>query len=262
MKQLHEVALANGEDLYLPTMCKIVNAKALTVLEKWFEIEMPGGRDLGHAPGQFVEVSLFGVGEAPISVSSSPTKKGRFELCVRQVGMLTSVLRKLDTGDTIGIRGPFGNGFNVDEFRGKDVLIIGGGIGIVPLRSLINYILDRRSEFGRLIILYGSKSPDDLLYRDELALWSTLEDVEFHVTVDRGDANWKGNVGVITTLIPPLELDLSNTVAAVTGPPVMYKFVMMALKSKRLPDNQIFVSLERRMKCGVGKCGHCQINGK
>ncbi|MCF7842498.1 MAG: FAD/NAD(P)-binding protein, partial [Lentisphaeria bacterium] len=155
-----------------------------------------------------------------------------------------------------------GHGFNVNEFRGKDVLIVGGGIGIVPLRSLIHYILDRRAEFGRLIILYGTKSPAELLYREELAEWTARDDVEFHVTVDHGNADWTGNVGVITTLIPALQLDLPNTIAAVTGPPVMYKFVLMALKSKRLPDEQVFVSLERRMKCGVGKCGHCQINGK
>lgn len=262
MKQLQELSLPESRGLYLPTMCKIVEAKAATELEKWYRVELPGGRDLGHTPGQFVEISVLGVGEAPISVSSSPTQKGNFELCIRKVGMLTSVLRNMGAGDTIGIRGPFGHGFDVNEFKGKDVLIIGGGIGIVPLRSLINYILDRRTEFGRLIILYGTKSPAELLYREELAHWSALDDVEFHVTVDRAAEDWKGDVGVITTLIPRLQLDLPNTVAAVTGPPVMYKFVLMALKSKRLPDEQIFVSLERRMKCGVGKCGHCQINGK
>ncbi|MCF7802323.1 MAG: FAD/NAD(P)-binding protein [Candidatus Marinimicrobia bacterium] len=262
MKQLQDLSLPESRGLYLPIMCKIVEAKELTELEKWYRIELPGVRDLGHTPGQFVEVSVLGVGEAPISVSSSPTQKGNFELCIRKVGMLTSVLRKMGAGDTIGIRGPFGHGFDVNAFKGKDVLIIGGGIGIVPLRSLINYILDRRAEFGRLIILYGTKSPAELLYREELAHWAALDDMEFHVTVDRAADDWKGDVGVITTLIPRLQLDLSNTVAAVTGPPVMYKFVLMALKSKRLPDEQIFVSLERRMKCGVGKCGHCQINGK
>ena len=139
---------------------------------------------------------------------------------------------------------------------------LAGGIGLVPLRSLINYVLDNRKNYGRLIVLYGAKSPSELLFKDELESWTASKDVEFHLTVDRGDESWDGNTGVITTLIPPLELDVRKTMVAVTGPPVMYKFVIMSLKSKQIPDENIYVSLERRMKCGVGKCGHCQINGK
>ncbi|HDY75320.1 MAG TPA: hypothetical protein ENH49_02220 [Candidatus Marinimicrobia bacterium] len=154
----------------------------------------------------------------------------------------------------------FGKGFNIDAFRGKDVLIVGGGIGIVPLRSLINYIIDNRQEFGRLIICYGAKSPKELLFADELKLWESDPEIEYHVTVDNIIPEWKGHVGVITTLFPNIELDLENTIAAVVGPPIMYKFVLMALKTKQLPDENIYLSLERRMKCGVGKCGHCQIN--
>ncbi len=247
-------------ELYYPEMAEVTGIKQFTEKEKWFEITLPGGRNLNHKPGQFVEVSLFGIGEAPISISSSPTKKGAFDLCVRNVGMLTDWMHKIDTGMKVGIRGPFGQGFDVDSFKKKDILIIGGGIGIVPLRSLINYIIDKRQEFGRLIILYGAKSPQELLYKDELEQWSADLSIEYHVTVDSSDGNWKGNIGVITTLIPSLELDLSQTITAVVGPPVMYKFVLMALKSKRIPDENIYLSLERRMKCGVGKCGHCQIN--
>ncbi|MBO8129956.1 MAG: FAD/NAD(P)-binding protein [Candidatus Marinimicrobia bacterium] len=246
--------------LYAPEISEIIEAKFLTATEKFFKIKLPGGRDLKHIPGQFVQVSLFGVGEAPISVCSSPTQKGFFELTIRKVGMLTEKIHELEAGDKIGIRGPYGRGFDVNAFKGKDILIIGGGIGIVPLRSLINYIIDNRNDYGRLIILYGAKSPSELLYRDELKMWEEREDIEYHVTVDRSDENWKGNVGVITTLIPPLELDLENTIAAIVGPPVMYKFVLLALKSKRFPEKNIYMSLERRMKCGVGKCGHCQIN--
>ena len=261
MKQLQDVAVTDTMDLYYPEICTIRRARQLTEKEKWYEIEMPGGIDLGHQPGQFVEVSLFGIGEAPISVSSSPTKKGVFELCVRQVGTLTNVLKRYEAGDQVGIRGPFGKGYPLEQLKAKDLLIVAGGIGLVPLRSLINYVLDRREEFGRLVILYGAKSPDELLFRDELEEWTKRSDVEFHVTVDRGDDSWHGNVGVITTLIPPLELDLPNTRVAVTGPPIMYKFVVMALKSKHIADEHVYLSLERRMKCGVGKCGHCQING-
>jgi len=249
-----------SQELYYPEIAKITAVKRFTEKEKWFDIELPGGRSLGHQPGQFVQVSLFGAGEAPISVTSSPTKKGSFELCVREVGMLTKLLHKLDVGSTIGIRGPFGTGFDVESYKGKDIMIIGGGIGIVPLRSLINYIIDNRKDYGRLIILYGAKNPNELLYSDELKQWEKSNDIEYHVTVDQCTPEWKGNTGVITTLIPGLDLDLPNTITAVVGPPIMYKFVLMSLKPKRIPDENLYLSLERRMKCGVGKCGHCQIN--
>ena len=261
MKRLQEVAEQEVQDLYYPTMCKVTDAKQITDMEKWYELQIPDGKSLGHSPGQFVEVSAFGIGEAPISISSSPSEDGKFELCIRQVGMLTNVLKRYEPGDTIGIRGPFGKGYPMEKLFGKDILIVAGGIGLVPLRSLINYVLDHRQDFGRLIILYGAKSPEELLFKDEIKQWEDREDVEFHVTVDRGNEEWTGNTGVITTLIPKLDLDLNKTIAAVTGPPVMYKFVVMSLKSKQLPDEQIYLSLERRMKCGVGKCGHCQING-
>lgn len=249
-----------SKDLYSPELAEITAIRQFTDKEKWFDLKLLSGKSLGHQPGQFVQVSLFGAGIAPISVTSSPTNKNSFELCVREVGMLTKLIHKLEVGSTIGIGGPYGKGFDVEAFKGKDILIIGGGIGIVPLRSLINYVIDDRKEYGRLIILYGAKSPDELLYADELNMWEASKDIEFHVTVDKGTPDWKGNTGVITTLIPPLDLDLKNTVTAVVGPPVMYKFVLMTLKTKRILDENIYVSFERRMKCGVGKCGHCQIN--
>jgi len=261
MKRFEDVKSQEAQDLYFPTMCKVTQSKQITSMEKWYELEMPAGQDLGHSPGQFVEVSAYGIGEAPISISSSPSKKGRFELCIRQVGTLTNVLKNYEKGDLLGIRGPYGKGYPMEQLLGKDILIIAGGIGLVPLRSLIHYVLDNRKDFGRLIILYGAKTPDELLFKEELADWTTREDVEFHMTVDQGDAAWTGKTGVITTLIPSLKLNLNTTFAAITGPPIMYKFVIMSLKSKQLGDDHIYVSLERRMKCGVGKCGHCQING-
>ena len=150
----------------------------------------------------------------------------------------------------------------MEEFKGKDIMIIAGGIGLVPLRSLINTVIakEERKNFGRIIILYGAKTQEELLFRDELKSWSERDDIEYRVTVDMKTPGWQGHVGVITTLIPDVKLNLKNTVAAVCGPPVMYKFVILALRSKGLKDNQIYVSLERKMKCGVGKCGHCQIN--
>ena len=248
------------KDLYYPTMSEIVKVEQLTATEKRFEIALPGNQVLNHKPGQFVEVSLFGFGEAPISISSSPTKSPTFDLTVRRTGKLTDKMHLMEAGSTIGIRGPFGNGFDVDKLKSKDMLFVAGGIGLAPLKSLIDYTVDKRKDFGRIIIAYGTKQPSEILFPEEIERWKSRDDVEFHMTVDKPDDKWKGNVGVITTLIPPLELDVENTIASIVGPPIMYKFVLMSLKSKRIPDENIYMSLERRMKCGVGKCGHCQIN--
>ncbi len=250
------------DSVYVPGSARIVKVQQLTTSEKLFTVELPAGQSLGHRPGQFVEVSLFGVGEAPISISSSPSRSnGTFELCVRKVGDVTTAMHALKEGDTIGVRGPFGNPFPLDKFKGKDILVVAGGLSLAPLRSVINQVFDERGAYGRFIILYGAKTPKDLLFTDELDAWSKRDDVEVLVTVDRGDETWKGNVGVITTLFPKITVSPRNTVAITEGPPIMYKFVLMELIGKGIPEAQIWMSLERRMKCGVGKCGHCQING-
>jgi sulfite reductase subunit B len=243
-------------------MARLLQVEQLADLEKLFTLELPDGASLGNEPGQFVEVSLFGIGEAPISISSSPSRSnGTFELCVRRVGDVTNAMHQMEPGSMLGIRGPFGNPFPIAEMKGKDILFAAGGLGLAPLRSLINEVLDQRGLFGRVIILYGTKQPSEILFRDELAEWAEREDVEFHMTVDRGDEDWKGNVGVITTLFPRITVNSRATVAAICGPPIMYRFVLMELLGKGIPETQIYLSLERRMKCGVGKCGHCQING-
>ncbi len=250
-----------SDSLYNPMAGNITAIRRMAATEKWFKIELEDGKDLEHCPGQFVEVSLLGLGEAPISISSSPTQKGYFELCVRRTGKITEALHKLNAGDKIGIRGPFGSGFPTAELKGKDLLFIAGGLGIAPLRSLINYVIDQRKDFGKVNILLGCKEPKQLLYRDELAAWERLADISFRCTVDKADPDWKGNVGLITELIPGIDIDIKQTYAIICGPPVMYRFVLEKLKEKNIPDKQILLSLERRMKCGVGKCGHCQING-
>ena len=253
---------ADREAVYIPSMARLLRVEQLTELEKLFTLELPQGHSLGNEPGQFVEVSLFGIGEAPISVSSSPSRSnGTFELCVRRVGDVTNAMHQLEPGAMLGIRGPFGNPFPIDRMEGKDILFAAGGLGLAPLRSLINQVLDKRGRFGRVIILYGAKQPGELLFRDELADWAERDDVEFHLTVDRGDETWDGHVGVITTLFPDITVNSRATVAATCGPPIMYRFVLMELLGKGIPETQIYLSLERRMKCGVGKCGHCQING-
>jgi len=258
---LHEIMQKNS--IYVPVMARIAEIRQMTALEKLFTVELPEGLSLDHTPGQFVGVSVFGVGEAPISISSSPSRSnGNFEMCVRSVGDVTRALHTLESGANIGIRGPFGKGFPIKKFWGKDMLFIAGGLGLPPMRSLINQILDERSKFGRIIILYGVKKPDEFLFTDELETWRARPDVELHLTVDRSDDTWRGNVGVITTLIPQIKVYSPNTVAVVIGPPVMYKFVLVELLGLGLGirEGNIWLSLERRMKCGVGKCGHCQMN--
>ena len=247
-------------ELYAPRLAELLKVDELTPREKAFEFKLKDGKELGQQPGQFVEVSVMGIGEAPISVSSSPTRNGIFQLAIRNVGDVTNALHNLEKGVTVGIRGPFGNGFPLQALEGKDVLLIAGGIGLFPLRSLIQYTLDRRSSFGKATLLFGSRAPAERLFLDELAAWSRSPEIEFHETVDRGDESWQGNVGVITTLIPKVDIDPRKTMAVVVGPPIMYRFVIVELKKRELPDENIIMSLERRMKCGVGKCGHCQIN--
>ena len=246
--------------IYLPNLAEVTRTEPLTKMEKLFEIRLKNGQDLGHQPGQFVEVSLFGIGEAPISISSSPTKKGSFELAVRSVGNVTQAMHRMEKGAVLGIRGPFGKGFPVETLKGKDILFVAGGIGLVPLRSLINYVIDRRKDFGRVIVFFGAKTPSEQLFLGELAKWRSSKELEYLETVDRADASWKGNVGVITKLFPKVALDPQKTVAVIVGPPIMYRFAILEAQVKGIPDDQIIVSLERRMKFGVGKCGHCQIN--
>lgn len=249
------------QSIYMPTPARIVAMKRLTDMEMLFTMELPSGFSLAHDPGQFVQVSVFGIGEAPISISSSPSRsQDTFEICVRRVGNVTNAMHKMKVGDMVGVRGPFGRGFPVEPLRGKDILFCPGGLGMAPLRSLINEVLDQRGHFGRIIMMYGARSPQDILFKDEIAAMAARDDIELHLTVDKADENWKGNVGVITTLFPPVEVDPRNTVAIVCGPPVMYRFVLKELMQKKILDGNIWLSFERHMKCGVGKCGHCQMH--
>ena len=246
---------------YKPMKGKISKIIRLTEAETLFRIELDGKKELGHQPGQFVQVSLFGFGEAPFGICSSPTEKGFFEVTVRRIdsGIVTPALHRFKTQETLGVRGPFGNAFPLDKMHGNNILIVAGGTGIFPLRSLIHFILDKRKDFGDVQILLGCKSSKDLLFKEEIATWQKRADIKFTCTVDKGDPDWKGNVGLITTLIPGVSLTSQKTYAVVVGPPIMYRFVIAELLKKNIPENQIIVSLERKMRCGLGKCGHCQI---
>jgi sulfite reductase subunit B len=246
---------------YKPMKGKIIQARMLTEKEKFFRIELEGKINLSHEPGQFVMVSIFGFAEAPISVCSSPTDKGYFELTVRNVGVFTNRLHQLGRGDIVGIRGPFGRGFPLDHMFGYDLVIVGGGLGIVPLRSLIRYIMHNKNDFGNVKILLGCRTPREMLFGDETQEWMKRSEIKMDCTVDKADEEWRGNVGLITTLIPGVDINPARTYAVVVGPPIMYKFVIKELLKKNIPPHQIIVSLERRMRCGLGKCGHCQIEG-
>jgi sulfhydrogenase subunit gamma (sulfur reductase) len=254
---MEKVALKDSS--YKLKKAKIVRTKKLTANESFFEIALRDDSPLDHEPGQFIMVSLLGIGEVPISVCSSPTRRDSFDLCVRAVGKVTRSLHKLKAGHEIGIRGPYGRGFPIKIFEGNDLLVIAGGLGIAPLRSLITYVLDSRRDFGKVHILFGCKEPKEMLFSDELEGWNMRTDFHYACTVDRADPDWAGNVGVITKLIPGVDIEPSRTFAAVVGPPVMYNFVIKELIAKGIPERQILLSFERNMKCGNGKCGRCQI---
>lgn len=246
---------------YKPMKARITEAFMVTEKEKFFRFELEGKSNLGHEPGQFVMVSMFGYTEAPISICSSPTDKGYFELTVRNAGIFTDKLQSLGKGDVVGIRGPFGKGFPIDNMFGYDLVIVGGGLGIVPLRSLIRYIMHNRNDFGNVNILLGCKTPKDMLFKNEAKDWMKRAEIKFNCTVDKAGPEWQGNIGLITNLIPGVDIIPSKTYGVVVGPPIMYKFVILKLLEKKIPEHQIAVSLERRMRCGLGKCGHCQIEG-
>ncbi len=212
-----------------------------------------------HKPGQFMQVSLLGVGEAPISITSPPNSKGFLELTVRAVGKLTTAMHQLKVRDRIYIRGPYGNSFPVEQVKDKDLYFIAGGIGLPPLRSVIKSVFHRRKDFGKIKILYGAKTPQQLCFKEELGTWKEMDDTEVLLTVDEPDELWKGNIGVVTTLWGETDMSTSSGVAYVCGPLVMVKFVVERLLQSGFQDENIYITLERYMKCGIGKCGHCNI---
>jgi NAD(P)H-flavin reductase len=210
-------------------------------------------------PGQFNMVYVFGVGEAAVSISSSPSVSRSVEHTIHRVGIVTSALAQLKRGDMVGLRGPFGTSWPLEPARQKDVCIVAGGIGLAPLRPVLYSLFEERSRYGRIILLYGARTPLDLLYRVELETWANKHNVEVLVTVDRGDSSWKGHIGVVTNLFSYVKMDARATVAYVCGPETMMKFTVDELDRRGfLPDN-IYLSLERNMKCAVGFCGHCQF---
>jgi NAD(P)H-flavin reductase len=208
--------------------------------------------------GQFIMCTVFGAGEFAVSLPPSP-ENDRFHLTVRKVGSVTNALHELQAGDKVGIRGPFGNGFPFEEIKGKNIVYVAGGIGLIPLRSSIVHVLQHKKDFGRVIVLHGARTPDDLMYKENLKEWQAFPGFETYITVDVGTPGWTGEVGFVHTLFDKVNLPIENTVAFVCGPPVMFNTVIAELMKRGLRDDCIISTLERHMKCGVGKCQHCAI---
>ena len=215
-----------------------------------------------YMPGQFIEVSVFGVGEAPFGVASvaGPGRPIRFS--VQKVGLVTTALHGLSVGATIGLRGPFGNGFPVLEHRGKNIFLVGGGIGLPPLRSVIDYLREHCAEYGEVTVIYGARSPQLLVYKECLLEWGQCEDLDLCLTVDRGDETWEGHEGFVPSYLEELNPSPENAVAYTVGPPIMIKFVLETFDKLGWPRKQVFASLEAKMKCGLGKCGRCNCGPK
>ena len=217
-----------------------------------------------HMPGQFAELSLPGVGEAPFGIASSPTEADYLLFTVKRMGLFTTELHSLEPGAPVGVRGPMGKAFPWDRMAGKDLLIVGGGFAFTTLRAAIKYILepDHRGDFGSVLVIYGARTPGELMYRDELAEWQARDDIDVHLTVDQADEGWGQHKGVVTAVLEALKPSADNALVLACGPPIMIKFTLITLATLGFPDDAIILSLEMRMKCGIGKCGRCNIGGK
>jgi len=241
---------------------EITNVIRLTEMEKLFQIRIVDDAErqrFTFQPGQFVMLEVPGYGEAPISISSSPSARGQIELCIRKAGVVTTVLHNAKRGAPVGLRGPFGTHFPMTQMQGSNVILIAGGLGLAPLRAPMFDVIENRVKFRDVHILYGTRQPDQLLFRYQYEEWNLIDDINLQVIVERPDAAWKGPVGMITKLLDGIAVPADNTYAIVCGPPVMFKFVCRKLSEMGIPMHRMFVSLERRMHCGMGKCCRCNI---
>ncbi len=263
---MHECTCNPGfmRDTLIPMVGIITDIRIETPDVRTFRVNAPGGGKLfEHMPGQCAMVCVPGVGEAMFSITSSPTNKEYQEFSIKRCGVLTEHLHAMNVGDQILVRGPYGNNFPVEaELKGKNLLFIAGGIGLAPLRSVINYVLDNREGYGEVDILYGSRSADDLVQLKEIReVWTAAPGVRVHLTIDREQEGWEGHVGFVPAYLKELGFD-NNRVALVCGPPIMIKFVLQGLQEMGFDSTQVYTTLELRMKCGVGKCGRCNIGTK
>jgi len=249
---------------YMVSKMRIVAVTDETVDTKTFRLEFcdpKQGEAFEFHAGQFGQYSAFGVGEATFCIASSPTETGYIECSVKRTGKVTNELHQCNEGDVIGFRGPYGNWFPIDQMQGKNLLFVAGGIGLAPLNSLIRNCLDLRDQFKELSILYGARSVDDLVYKDRLDMWQQRKDVQTLYTVDPGGETpeWKGEVGFVPTVLTKMKPKPENTVVVLCGPPIMIKFVLASLTELGFSSDAAYTTLENRMKCGVGKCGRCNV---
>ena len=246
------------EKVIIETEDRVIKTFSLSFLKKEDE------ENFKYIPGQFAELSVLGKGEAPFGMASSPTQAGCLDFTVNKAGVVTTALHEMEAGETIGIRGPLGNGYPIEALNGKNIVIIGGGFGFSTLRALTNFMLDQRnrSSFGDITVIYGARSPGLLLYRDELQEWGGRDDLQLYITVDKGDENWEGRVGVVPAIAKEAAPNADNAYAVVCGPPIMIRFTLPVVRELGFSPERILLSLEMRMKCGLGKCGRCNIGNK
>ncbi|MEE8591951.1 MAG: FAD/NAD(P)-binding protein [Spirochaetia bacterium] len=222
-------------------------------------LKLKPDEQINFETGQFIELTVPGVGEAPFTPSSEPSVEDALEVSVMRVGKVTEKIHSLKAGDVVGLRGPFGTGYPVDEFVGKELLVVGGGCGFAPLRSLMYELFRRSREFKKLLFRGGCRTSQDFLYRKQIESWAKRDDLDMELTVDEGDGQWQGNVGVVTTILDDLKMDPSNGIAVVCGPPIMMKFATMKLLDLGFKTSNLYISMEKNMSCGFGKCGHCRL---
>ena len=252
-----EPAMAGGDPM-TPAVARVVARRQDGPDTFTLTIETEGERP-AYAPGQFNMLTAFGVGESAISLSGDPAEKGGFVHTIRAVGAVSKALTELRPGALLGFRGPFGTSWPMEEAAGRDVIVVAGGIGLAPLRPALYRLMAERQRYGRVVLIYGARSPGDILFRREVESWRRRLDMDIEVTVDHADEGWRGKVGVVTTLIPRIAFDRDHAIAMLCGPEVMIRFAALALRDTGVPDTAIHVSLERNMKCGIGLCGHCQL---
>lgn len=247
---------------HLATLKDVIDQTPDVALFK-LELNDPDIRDsFEYKPGQFIFLSAFGTGESPFGLSSVSYRKGDLELAVRRVGTVTGSLHELEPGATVGVRGPFGNHFPLDEYKGKNIFIIGGGIGFAPLRPIITTIIDHRDDYQDLLILNGARTPADLCFATEFDTWAASPRTKVELTVDAGDESWTGRVALIPAVVKELNLSPENAIAIICGPPIMIHFTLIELKKLNFEDRQIVTTLEGKMKCGLGKCARCNVGEK
>jgi NAD(P)H-flavin reductase len=242
----------------LPAVVRIRDRRDETPGVFTLALEVPGNAG-PFRPGQFNMLYVFGVGEAAISLSGDPADTGTIVHTIRAVGSVTEALARLQAGDALGLRGPFGSCWPLGEARGQDVVIVAGGVGLPPLRPVIYHLLRHRSDFGRIILLYGAPTPADVLYADEVDHWRKRDDFQVLVTVDHGDSSWRGPAGVVTELFPRCRFEPQRTIGLMCGPEVMMRFTVREFLKRGVTEDRLFLSLERNMQCAVGFCGHCQF---